>query len=296
MTSFSTPFQTRIVHFQPASEICLLPFAVGSATQHRPSAVVESDNSQDAASILFGKHHMIAVVTDGCSGTHDKLRATCHSSNEVGSRLMAYLVSNFALKLATTNPSLTGEAFLMKLNDKVRKSLNVMLRTFCGSDRLRREMFINDFLMTTVLGCVVSESRFLVFHSGDGVIAVNGDIKDLENNAGQYLANDLIARSDPTEPLPPPLVSSLKLCHSGMTCELVSIFLATDGLSRFARLHPNLLKDFVATEPPPNQVENGLDFLLQEFRQKVACNSNVNLRLDDDATFVLLRRTGTEYY
>jgi len=80
----------------------------------------------------------------------------------------------------------------------------------------------------------------------------------------------------------------------GRTSDLKSIFLATDGLSRLATNHTDVLREFALAVPSQGQAENGFDFLLQEFRQRVAWNSDVRLILDDDATFVLLRRIRTE--
>ena len=293
MDANATPFQTRITHFRPPSEACQLPFALGSATQHRPSAVIECHNSQDAVSLIVAKHHMVAAITDGCSSTHPQLEASCHSSNEVGSKLLAYLVSSAALRIAASHPKMSEEAFLKKLNDKVRKALNILLRTFCGNDRTRREMFTFDFLMTTVIGFIVSNDRFLVFHSGDGLVAVNGEIQNLESDAGQYIANDFIP-SPQGKARRHLRTCSLKPCSSGSTSDLQSIFAATDGLSRLATNHTTELREFVTTMPCPNQVEKGFDFLLQEFRQKIAWNSELRLTLDDDATFALLRRFRTE--
>lgn len=294
MDANSTPFQIRITHFRPPSEACRLPFALGSATQHRPSAVAESHNSQDAASLIISPDHMVAVVTDGCSSTHPQLEVSCHSSNEVGSKLIAQLVSNSALLIAMSHPRLAEEAFLKTLNRQVTTALKSVLHTFCGTDRARRELFAFDFLMTTVLGFVISDARYLVFHSGDGVIAVNGDIKTLDSDAGSYIANDIVARLDSAEVGPSVSQGSIVRCFGGSTAELKSIFLATDGLCRLATNHAAQLREFAAATPSPTQIENGFDFLLQEFRQRIAWNSDLGLILDDDATFALLRRIRTE--
>jgi protein phosphatase 2C-like protein len=294
MDANATPFQTRITHFCPPIDACRLPFAIGSATQHRPSAVVDCHNSQDAASVIISKDHMVAVITDGCSSTHPLLEPSCHSSNEVGAKVMAQLISNSVLRIVMKHPRLSEEALLKKLNHQVATALKSLLRTFCGNDPVRRELFIFDFLMTTVIGLVVSDARYLVFHSGDGVVAVNGEINNLDSDAGEYFANDLVVRSDAGNGAPFVSRGSLKSCSVGRTSDLKSIFLATDGLSRLATNHTDVLREFALAVPSQGQAENGFDFLLQEFRQRVAWNPDVRLILDDDATFVLLRRIRTE--
>jgi hypothetical protein len=237
---------------------------------------------------------MVAVITDGCSSTHPQLEESCHSSNEVGSKLMAQLVSNSALRITISHPGLSEGAFLKKLNHQVTTALKSLLRTFCGTDRSRRELFAFDFLMTTVIGFVISDTRYLVFHSGDGVIAVNGEIRNLDSHAGDYIANDIAVRLDSGAEAPFVSQASLRRCFGGRTSDLTSIFLATDGLCRLATNHADELREFAAATPSATQVENGFDFLLQEFRQRVAWNSELGLILDDDATFALLRRIGTD--
>ncbi len=293
MMTLALPFQTRIAHFRPPTEPCRLPFALGSATQSHPCAVTECHNSQDAASIIITPNQMVGVVTDGCFGTHPKLEAAGDSSNEVGSKLLAYLVSTSAHRLAASHPKLSDEAFLKKLSNKVYRSLNTLLRTFCGTDPALRTMFAFDYLMATVLGFIVGDSRFLVFHSGDGVISVNGEISVLSGDEGSYITNDLVDGSADGKSVPS-RAHALKLFRSGVTSELESIFLGSDGLTNLATKYADHLKALVAGTPSSDQVENGFDFLLQEFRSSIAWNPSLALVLNDDATFVMLRRSKRE--
>jgi hypothetical protein len=262
---------------------------VGGATQHNLNAVTESQNSQDSLSIIVRKQAIAAVVTDGCTGTHEKLEASSRSANEVGAKLLAYVVSNAALRLALTHTRLPAERFVWKLSDVIGRKLLAMIRTFAGTDAVTQRVFAFDFLMSTILGFVVTDRRFIVFHSGDGIIAVNGETRDLDDQAGTYLTNELISRTEAGRAPP-----SIKLLSSGPTGALNSILLATDGLARLANDHRNELTEFETATPPAHQVRNGVDFLLQEFRQRLAWNPDVDLKLDDDATFALLRRTGEE--
>jgi hypothetical protein len=286
------PFQYRIAHFRPPRERCDLPFALGSATQHRPSAVTECQNSQDSVSIIITSDCMTAVVADGCSGTHPALEETSHSSNEVGAKLLAYLLSIAAQTLATDMPTQSDDEFLEKLSTKASKALSGMLTHFCGDDERRREMFAFDFLMATVVGFVVTDARYLVFHSGDGVIAINGEIEVLHDEGGRYLANDLMNSFGDRDAMPSAKRNALRSFRGGTTEGLRSIFVATDGFAPLAMTHSHELTALTCATPPVEQVDNGFDFLLQELR--MAWNAGLGARLEDDATFALLRRIRTE--
>jgi hypothetical protein len=48
--------------------------------------------------------------------------------------------------------------------------------------------------------------------------------------------------------------------------------------------------EFISDVPSVDQVQNGYDNLLREFRQRIVWNSNSKVSVRDDATFALLRR------
>jgi hypothetical protein len=289
-----SPFQIRISHFETPKAACELPFAIGGATQNHWDAA-ESQNSQDALAIIVNTKVIVGVVTDGCTGTHPKLENSCNSSNEVGAKLLAFLVSRAALSMATTQGDpLSADAFVESLSKTVQRKLLTMLDLFAESDAADREMFALDFLMATILGFVVTETQFIIFHCGDGIIGLNGKIHVLDSEAGTYLASDLIIPLTEQNRADLAKRHSLKPFASGSTIDLESVFLATDGLSRLVGEHPNALASFINTSPPSQQTTNGFDFLLQEFRQKLAWNPDVTIPIDDDATFALLRRHGME--
>ena len=243
--------------------------------------------------MIVKKKIIVGVVTDGCTGTHPKLENSCNSSNEVGAKLLAFLVSRAAQTMASTGP-LSPDAFVENLSKTVQSTLSTMLDLFAESDVAEREMFAFDFLMATILGFVVTESQFIIFHCGDGIVGLNGKIHVLDSEAGRYLASDLIIPLTEQNRADLAKRHSLKHFASGATVDLQSIFLATDGLIRVVGEHPDALASFINTSPPPQQINNGFDFLLQEFRQKLAWNPDVTIHIDDDTTFALLRRYGLE--
>lgn len=286
MNSSSLPFQMRLAHFAYPQQPCELPFVIGGATQHRGEATVESRNSQDCIGILIGPRALVAVVCDGCTGTHPDIEASSYSSNDVGAKLLTYTISQHAFRLAQRYPRMLPSQFVERLSRVGLRKIESVQRMFSGRDKNVRARFASDFLMSTVLGLAVTRTQYIVFHSGDGIIVVNGDIHSLDSEAGVYLGNDLV-NDFGQEKLGD---NSLKLHTSGPVEELNSIFLATDGLSRIASTYSRQLLEFITSQPSNQQTENGLDFLLQEFRQKVAWNSDVTFRSDDDASFALVRR------
>jgi hypothetical protein len=288
------PFQSRILHFEFPDEPCNLPFAVGGATQHHWDAVTECQNSQDAVSIAVTKNAIVAVVTDGCTGTHPNLEATSRSSNEVGAKLLAYMTLNATLAESHSDSSISPEHLVEKVAQSLDRKLSWVLRALAGPDPIERQIFAFDFLMATVLCFVITEQRYIVFHCGDGIIGLNGKIHSLEAESGSYLANEFVTKPINQEIGGNINAHRLKLFETGFTADLKSIFLATDGLSRLAHDYPLELAAFTDATPPKSQINNGFDFLLQEFRQKVAWNESVALTLDDDATFALVRRYSEE--
>jgi protein phosphatase 2C-like protein len=289
MSTGRLPFQMRVSHFEAPRRACNLPFAVGGATQNHWDAA-ESQNSQDALAIVIESNVIVGVVTDGCTGTHPDIENSSNSSNEVGAKLIAYLVSRAAMTMALAKPSLSAETFVDRLSKTLHRKLSGTLRLLVGSNVLASELFTFDFLMATILGFVVTEKQFIIFHCGDGVIALNGEVHDLESEAGTYFASALVGSLSEDNRLDSRKRHSLKLFARGDTTELHSILLATDGLSKLISDHPDAIRQFITATPPVQQIKNGFDFLLREYRQKLAWNPDVTLNVTDDITFALLRR------
>jgi serine/threonine protein phosphatase PrpC len=188
------------------------------------------------------------------------------------------------------HPRFPPNRVIERINRALLRKLSVILRTFTGEVLAQRETFAFDFLMTTILALVVTKERFMIFHCGDGVIGLNGTLHHLESFSGTYLINELLAPARNVSVKDEAGSTGLKLFASGPTTDLQSIFLATDGLSRMVEEYPSQVTSFIQATPPQAQLANGFDFLLQEFREKLAWNPETVLKLDDDATFALLRR------
>ncbi|OQW91785.1 MAG: hypothetical protein BWK78_03565 [Thiotrichaceae bacterium IS1] len=267
-----------------------LPFTIGGATQQGPDHIPDNLNNQDALGILVEENFMMGVISDGCtdSASIPKRR----TNNEVGAKLINYLVVQTTKKLLKNYPDLDGHRFVEELSREVTKALMAFVHLFSEEEESTKELFIADFLMTTLLGMVVCQDRYIVFGRGDGVVGINGEINLLEKYAGSYLGEDLV--KSPELSLAGGQHSSIKLLAEGLTTDLNSLFLATDGfygiLKDYQGLMDNFIKKYIQKKP-------GLDTdILREFRLKVIWSDHVKQNISthtwfkDDATFVLLRR------
>jgi len=282
------PFEYRFTTFLPPPAGTAIPFVVGGGTQRNPESEFENVNNQDAARIILGDNFIIGVVCDGCGGTHRDLEEFTHSSNEVGAKLLSYLVSERAKRLVQVAHEWDDRMFLHRLSEEILSALETVAVLFCGDNEVARDHFTFDFLATTVLGFVVTAEKFMVFHSGDGVIAVNGEIQSLEDQQGVYLARALAWRLCPGKYTGPIREAQLNLFRSGRTDELRSILVATDGMWEAISQSKPAWLDFLAS--PPQSGQNGLDYVLPEFRKKIAWTDGCKTSFRDDATFLLLRK------
>ncbi|HWD41190.1 MAG TPA: protein phosphatase 2C domain-containing protein [Fimbriimonas sp.] len=288
MSAANAPYQMRLSHFLAPVEACTLPFAVGGATQHKPNATAECRNSQDAVTLRVGRDTIVAVVADGCSGTHPSLESTSDSSNEIGAKLLAYVAAEEAFRLSGAIGTSSDDEIARRLDNSVVHRLDKMLQALVVGKSEDRERFAFDFLMSTILGFIVCERGFILFHCGDGVAAVNGEIQLLEDCAGLYLGNRLLTPRVPR--WSPTRRDAIQVIGRGALEGLDSLFLATDGFYKICDRYPTEIADFIRSTPEPDQIVDGVDLLVPEFRKKVAWNPSVSIALDDEATFAVLRR------
>lgn len=167
-----------------------------------------------------------------------------------------------------------------------------MVKTFCDEDIDDKELFIWDFLMTTIIGFVVTMDNYIIFSSGDGIIGKNDDIKILEDT-GIYFGEKLLHMCCPGK-YSMNNNCDLKIIDSGETANLNNIFLATDGFCRLVENNRDVILNFI--NKYPEATTNGFDNIIQEFRQNILSNDEVIYDTavrawpQDDASFLLLRR------
>jgi hypothetical protein len=284
-------FDYRMTHSVVAGDRAF-PFGLSTAATRNPQYDRENRNSQDAVGICIRPGFMAGVVCDGCGSgsTHPEIEPYSVSSNEVGAKLACSLVLRDVQNAFVRKSTFSPQELVGRFSRSVLRAFELTVKAFCDRDEVDAETFIDDFLMTTVLGFVVTREQFVVFHSGDGVIAVNGQFDVLDREEGCYLSRDLRHRCCQGRCPEPGMTNSLKVYASGASLNLQSIMIATDGMVPMVKQCPKEMSDFVQKLPPREQCRDGFDFALQEFRHGIAWNPEVVVDLSDDATFALVRR------
>lgn len=171
--------------------------------------VLAGKNNQDAYGIISNEKFMIAVVCDGCgSGKH----------SEVGAKLGARLVVNAIADLLNQNLAISEAEFWNTVKINLLQKLKDLV-TLIDSDM----EFVNDHLLFTIVGTVITDLETVTFSMGDGAIAINGELTQIPaypNNAPPYLAYGLYK----------PDAIDFEIRDRLPTSELKSLLIATDGI------------------------------------------------------------------
>jgi Protein phosphatase 2C len=244
-------------------------------------------NNQDAFCVDACAQGLAAVVTDGCgSGSHSELGAQAGARQVVAS----------ALRLLRQGERVDGGGFLSLLRESSLELLRGLAHSL-GKGGLQ------DCLLFTVVGAVVTPEHTLVFSAGDGVWALNGRVHPLgpfPGNAPPYLAYGLLPES--AVPFVPQALVS--------TAEVESLLLGTDGVGDLARLAEALVPERDEPVGPlsqywreeryfrnPDALRRRLSLLARE-SVRVDAVSHRLVRspalLPDDTTLVVLRRRAAE--
>jgi len=178
-------------------------------------------NNQDAYAWAYLEHALLAVVCDGCSsGKH----------SEVGAQLGARLVVA-ALTRALSGPALS---FWQQVRHDVLAQLRCLAEQMGGC----LAHTVQDYLLFTVVGALVTPRQTVLFSLGDGVMLVNGDpipLGPFPDNAPPYLAYALLDSHSGSAP-----VWEFQIQRTLPTTALQSLVLGTDGVEALQRIaaHP----------------------------------------------------------
>jgi hypothetical protein len=147
--------------------------------------------------------------------------------------------------------------------------------------------FVNDYLLFTILGSVITSSETVTFSMGDGAIAINGkftEIPPYADNAPPYLAYGLYK----------PEAINFEIRDRLPTSELESLLIATDGIDDLVKvedIHQFWQEDRYFKNP--DAIRRKLAMLNREeikpdwHKKELTKRSGV---LSDDTTFVVIRR------
>lgn len=193
----------------------LFEVAAGSVTGR--DHVLAGRNNQDAYCWTCLDHALLAVVCDGCSsGKHSEVGA------QIGARLLVQ-----AMTRALSSPA---PAFWRRVRHDVLAQLRRLAEHMGGS----LAHTVQDCLLFTIVGALLTPLRTCVFSLGDGVILVNGDLIPLgpfPDNAPPYLAYALL---DTHHGASPAAADEFQMQRVLPTAAVQSLLLGTDGLEAFS--------------------------------------------------------------
>lgn len=218
-------------------------------------------NNQDACAFYQDRDLIIGVVADGCG--------SCGSS-EVGARLGVDFTVNFCRKTCGKQP-FDGEAF----HDAAIDYLQAIVNNQHTREKIE---FIDEHLLFTLVGFVVTPETTTVFHSGDGFFMINGEETMLdENNRPAYLGKELYGHKTTikTKSLP--------------TADINQLLVSTDGI--------RYLRDALVQQPVQGLTALPDLFLREDFFSHPAALPKFITALTveekilrDDTSVVLLKR------
>ena len=184
-------------------------FECASGSMIGRNHVLAGKNNQDAFRVVRQEQYIIAVVCDGCgSGKH----------SEVGAKLGTRMVIDAIADLLNYDLAISDREFWKA----VQTNLLQKLKDFVAISNGDME-FVNDYLLFTIVGVLITSSETVTFSMGDGAIAVNGKLNQIPaypDNAPPYLAYGLYR----------PDAVSFEIRNRLPTSEVHSILIATDGI------------------------------------------------------------------
>ena len=212
----------------------LFDIAAGAVTGR--DHVLAGRNNQDAYHWACLPQGVMAVVCDGCgSGKYSEVGA------QIGARLMIEAMSR-ALQGA-------AHAFWYRVRQ------DVLAQLYCLAEQLGGNFpsTVQDYLLFTVVGALVTPRRTFCFSLGDGVLVVNGDqilLGPFPDNAPPYLAYALL---DAHNCRPSVFLREFQIQRILPTMAVQSIVLGTDGLETFLQAAPYPLPGKQAAVGPLQQ-------------------------------------------
>ena len=226
--------------------------AAGSITGTDHKRPLNTTNCQDSYYYAVEDEKIVAVITDGCG-------AFRHS--EVGAKLGARII----VKRLMQNYS-WDQAWARIVSDLGMIAGTLETGQYSWSEA------VENFLLFTIVGVMITPKRTFIFTRGDGAVCVNNNTTVFsQNNTPDYLGYHLINSTREQTPV---------IRDSFSTNDIVNIALATDGAqSQLADVRNTLFRNRL-TWTNPDYVRRHL--VLQQ-------KANPTL-LYDDATLLLIQR------
>ena len=254
-------------------------------------------NNQDACSIQCLDQIVIAVVCDGCgSASHSEVGA------QLGARMMVTVLSQM---LETQANECGEERFWRQVQEMLLQRLDKLVFDLGGD----RQQIIQDYLLFTIVGVLLTPTITMVFTFGDGTIVLNGQplpLPTFANNAPPYLAYGLmqpeLLRIEPTQlqfqiqaQLPTQAVQSLLIGSDGVQDLIAAAECPLPGKTEWVGDLAQFWRDDRYFRNP-DQIRRRLTLMNREVikpnwqTQQVHRESGL---LPDDTTLVVIRRSPT---
>ncbi len=150
-------------------------------------------NNQDAYFSICNQQAAIAVVCDGCgSGRHSEVGA------KIGARLVVKTIARRIQSEPDSQDGLASEFWERLKLDLLAEMQQVLQMLGGGSNegnggdsRDAMQQIVNDYLLFTIVGVLITPTEAIAFSIGDGLVVVNGKIGQIgpfPDNAPPYLA------------------------------------------------------------------------------------------------------------
>ena len=184
----------------------------------------KGQNNQDALDWCCLEYATIAVVCDGCGSS---------SSSEVGAQLGAQItveaIAHHLLSSSSHSPHSPASDFWPHVQADIMARLQGIV-TLLAADHQAKASIVQQHLLFTILGAVITPEAATVFGLGDGLFVLNGQVHTIgpfTNNAPPYLAYGLMHEGK-TEFASRDL--QLQVHHQCPTAALQSLLLGSDGV------------------------------------------------------------------
>ena len=276
-------------------------FASGSAigrehlyVGNAPAKALIGKSNQDAYCSICDSNFIVAIVTDGCSeGLY----------NEIGAKIGANFITK---EIATRLRAFSGEESLSisialeytRLN--VLAQLRLLLNAFPGSFKSN----VDNYMLFSVMGLIMTKNFLVVFSIGDGYYAINDvlfRIGPFPNNMPPYMSYDLVEKQMVKDN--PDIVKFT--IHETLDIKRVqSVMISTDGLEYIRKNEDTLVPGTKQLVGPISQFWQNDDFYKNPFalsRRLMRMNYDAQTVVDgrirevsgllkDDTTLMVLRR------
>lgn len=274
----NTPFRIA------SGSLCLsnteteLPFSIGSITRQGFEHIRLGISNQDYINIKISEKLLVGVLCDGCT-TNSEKHISDFSSNEFAAQALSEMIANLCFEnIKPRKNRVNLENFMSWLNKHTQKNMEKVLWRLGVKKSVQQELFQFQNMTTTVVGFVIREKEYFLFHCGDGIAKVNKNLYDLSHDSGTYFGSTKEAK--------------FKIFHTGQTDDLKTVMIASDGFSSIPILESESFNRFYNSK---KNFETGYIDLIPEFHIEVLNKFYPSFEVDkkwpkDDSSMILIRR------